>query len=151
MAGGRLAAVLDTIRLLVKAGIWVEIVTFLVPGFNDSPAELGEMAAFIHSVSPDIPWHITALHPDHLMRDRGPTPPDDLLAAAESGRKAGLRFVYTGNRPGLGFENTVCPACGADLVERNGYAVTRNRLAMGKAGSASCPDCGAAIPGIWAL
>jgi pyruvate formate lyase activating enzyme len=144
--GGNLPAVLDTIQHLHSAGIWLEIVTLVIPGYNDSDAELREIAEFIAHLSKDIPWHITAFHPDYKMRDRGRTAPATLLRAWETGRKAGLNYVYSGNLPGQveNTENTHCPDCGMVLIERYGFKVIVNRIS----GSA-CPQCNCAIPGRW--
>jgi pyruvate formate lyase activating enzyme len=144
--GGRLSVVLDTIRRLKKMGFWVEVVTLVVPGFNDSVEELRDTARFLVSVSEEIPWHVTAFHRDYRMTDPGDTPPEALIRAAEVGRKEGLQFVYAGNVPGRvgGWENTTCPGCGSLLVERFGYRILRNRLEHG-----SCPDCHRPIPGVW--
>ena len=144
--GGRLDVVLDTIRRLKEMGFWVEVVTLVVPGFNDSDEELRETARFLVSVSPDIPWHVTAFHGGYRMTDPDDTPPESLLRAAVIGREEGLHFVYAGNLPGFvgGWENTCCPGCKALLVERRGYRILRNRLRSG-----ACPDCGRGIPGVW--
>ncbi len=144
--GGRLDAVLRTIESLHAMGIWVEIVTLLVPGFNDSEGELTDIAGFIASVSTSIPWHVTAFHQDYRMTGNDPTPVRALLHAAEIGSAAGLHFVYAGNLPGrVGrWENTYCPACGELLVERSGFSILRNRVK-----DHSCPKCHDAIPGIW--
>ncbi len=144
--GGTLERVLWTIRALHERGFWLEIVTLLIPGFNDADEELREMAQFLVSVSPDIPWHVTAFHQDYKMTDAENTSTSTLLRAAEIGVAAGLRFVYAGNLPGrVGrWENTYCPGCKALLVERHGFRILGNRLANG-----SCPDCGRAIPGFW--
>jgi pyruvate formate lyase activating enzyme len=145
--GGRLSVVLDTIRQLHGVGLWVEVVTLVIPGFNDSREELQEAADFLASVSPDIPWHLTAFHPDYRMTDRGRTGPQELLQAIEIGREAGLRFIYAGNLPGLveNHENTYCPGCATLLVERCGFRVVRNLLA----GGGTCPGCRCPVPGIW--
>lgn len=144
--GGKLSAVLETIRSLHAKGFWIEVVTLIVPGFNDSGEELKKMAGFLASVSVSIPWHITAFHGDYEMTDRRPTDGETLMRAAEIGKEAGLKFVYAGNLPGRvsGLENTYCPDCRELLVERSGFTVTKNRLADG-----ACPRCRAAIPGIW--
>jgi pyruvate formate lyase activating enzyme len=144
--GGTLQSVLDTIQRLHAMGVWVEVVTLVVPGFNDSPEELGEIASFLASVSVDIPWHVTAFHQDYKMTDPGTTPAGTLVRAATIGREAGLRFVYAGNLPGLteGLENTCCPSCGALLIEREGFRVIQNRLANG-----ACPACATTVPGVW--
>jgi pyruvate formate lyase activating enzyme len=145
--GGTLERVLWTIRDLHRRGIWVEIVTLIIPGFNDSNEELRDVARFIASVSPDIPWHVTAFHQDYKMTDSANTDVATLLRAAETGKAEGLRFVYAGNLPGrVGrWENTYCPACEALLIERYGFRVQQNRLDNG-----SCPDCRRAVPGFWA-
>jgi len=99
-AGGKLHIVLDSIRRIKELGFWLEIVTLVIPGFNDSEKELRGAAKFIFSVSPDIPWHVTAFHPDYKMTDPPQTPAATLLRAYEIGRDAGLRYVYPGNIPG---------------------------------------------------
>ncbi len=146
--GGVLATVLDTIRRLHAGGFWMEIVTLIVPGFNDSDAELRDIARFLVSVSPDVPWHVTAFHPDYKMTDRADTTVATLLRAAEIGMQEGLRYVYAGNRPGrVGpFENTYCPSCRALLIERVGYRILQDRLT---ATSGRCPACAAPVPGRW--
>lgn len=144
--GGTLEAVLATIRSLHAQGFWVEVVTLIVPGFNDGTAEISELASFLASVSPDLPWHVTAFHADYRMAERAGTSADTLVRAAEMGRSAGLNFVYAGNLPGrLGdWENTRCPGCSALLVERVGFRVLSNRIAAG-----ACPECSRRIPGVW--
>ncbi len=144
--GGVLQNVLDTITLLWKKNFWVEVVTLVVPGFNDSEEELTDIAQFLSSVSPDIPWHVTAFHRDYRMTDPGNTPTSTLIKAAEIGNAAGLRFVYAGNRPGetRKYENTYCPSCGTLAIERKGFRIVKNTLVHG-----SCSKCGAAIPGRW--
>lgn len=146
--GGRIGPILETIRRLHQMGFWLEIVTLLIPGFNDSPGELARLADFLAGVSPDIPWHITAFHKDYKMTDPADTTPEMLLRAAEIGRRAGLRFIYAGNLPGQvgDLENTRCPNCRELLIERYGYRITSYRLAP----DGSCPSCGKAIPGRWA-
>ncbi len=146
--GGVLAHVLDTIRRAHDLGLWVEVVTLVVPGFNDSNEELMDAARYLASVSPDIPWHVTAFHPDYRMTDPDPTPARTLVRAAEIGQEAGLRFVYAGNLPGhVGeYEDTRCAACGRVLIERIGFAVVGYHLTA----DGGCPGCGKALPGIWA-
>jgi len=145
--GGRLAPVLDTVGRLQQMGFWVEIVTLVVPGFNDSVEELSEMAAFIAGVSPEIPWHVTAFHTDYKMENPD-TPRETLVQAAAIGRRAGLKFVYAGNRPGdVGeLENTFCPECHERLIERWGYFIRDYRLTA----QGACPKCKTRIPGRWA-
>jgi pyruvate formate lyase activating enzyme len=144
--GGTLDRVLWTVRALHEQGFWLEIVTLVVPGFNDSNEELRDIAEFLVSVSPDIPWHVTAFHPDYKMTDPPGTSAEALLRAVELGDRAGLRFVYTGNLPGQtrNRENTYCPGCQALVIERIGFTVLRNRIANG-----ACPACSRAIPGFW--
>jgi pyruvate formate lyase activating enzyme len=144
--GGTLQPVLDTIRGLKQRGIWVEIVTLIVPGFNDSDDELTKCAEFLAGVDPDIPWHITAFHQDYKMTANANTSARQLLRAYEIGRRAGLRFVYPGNIPGAvgDLESTHCPSCNAIVIGRTGFRVTSHRLINGH-----CPDCGTAIPGVW--
>jgi pyruvate formate lyase activating enzyme len=145
--GGTLSNVCETIEGLRARGFWVEIVTLLVPGLNDGEAEIRDLARFLAGVSPDIPWHVTAFHPDYRMRDRDFTSAGLLARAAGIGREAGLRYVYTGNRPGEvdGGEDTRCPSCARTLVRRHGFRVIEDLLtpAGGKCA------CGTAIPGIW--
>lgn len=145
--GGTLERVAWTIRALHEKGFWVEVVTLVVPGLNDSTEELRDIARFLVSVSPDIPWHVTAFHPDYRMDDRGPTPARALLRAAETGASEGLRFVYAGNLPGAvrGWENTHCPGCRAVLVERLGFRVLRCCIGL----DGRCPECRRVVPGIW--
>jgi len=145
--GGTLHNVLDTVVLLKAKGFWVEIVTLLIPGFNDSDEEVKDIARFLAGVSPDIPWHVTAFHKDYRMTDPDDTPASTLLRAATIGREEGLRFVYAGNLPGAvgDFENTRCPGCEAMLVERTGYRILGCRVTA----AGTCPDCGRAIPGLW--
>jgi pyruvate formate lyase activating enzyme len=144
--GGVLQNVLDTIKMVHERGFWMEIVTLLVQGFNDSLDEIKAMADFIAGVSPDIPWHVTAFHPDYKMTDPGATQVETLMRAAEIGYEAGLNFVYAGNLPGrVGKnENTFCPNCKATLIERYGFRILKNRIEAG-----ACPQCSARIPGRW--
>lgn len=146
--GGRLAPVLETIERAWELGYWVEVVTLVIPDFNDSNAELREMAAFIASVSVDVPWHVTAFHPAYKgSTGARPTSPDDIARAAQAGVDAGLRYVYAGNLRGAlaELENTRCPSCRATLIGRSGYTVRENRISA----SGKCPDCDEAIAGIW--
>ena len=144
--GGVLENVLSSIRMVYERGFWLEIVTLIIPGFNDSADELKAAADFIAGVSPDIPWHVTAFHQDYKMTGPSNTTVDTLMQAAQIGCDAGLRYVYAGNLPGrVGeYENTVCPGCKATLIERYGFRILSNRLKGGR-----CPDCDTAIPGRW--
>jgi pyruvate formate lyase activating enzyme len=145
--GGRLAPILETITWLHRAGVWVEIVTLLIPGFNDTDAELRALTAFVAGVSPDIPWHVTAFHQDYRMSDAPNTTAAMLRRAADIGGEAGLRYVYAGNRPGRvgDLEHTKCAACGELLVRRHGYLIQEYRLTA----SGACPACDTPIPGRW--
>jgi pyruvate formate lyase activating enzyme len=145
--GGVLDHVLDSIRRAHDLGLWVEVVTLVVPGFNDSTDELMEAAQFIRSVSADIPWHVTAFHPDYKMIDPPPTSVKTLLRAAEIGQEAGLKYVYAGNIPGrVGeYESTYCPQCRAPLIERQSYVIQRYQVTA----QGACPKCGSPVPGVW--
>jgi pyruvate formate lyase activating enzyme len=145
--GGQLKHVLWTIEALHQRGFWVEIVTLVVPGFNDSTAELWDTARFIAGVSRDIPWHVTAFHKDYRMHDPDNTSIDTLIRAAEIGAEAGLNFVYAGNIPGRveRWENTYCPQCRQLLVARTGYWIEDYHVTP----EGGCPRCGTAIPGVW--
>jgi pyruvate formate lyase activating enzyme len=145
--GGVLQNVLTTIRMAYEMGLWVEVVTLVVPGYNDSPDELMEAAGYIASVSRDIPWHVTAFHPDYKMTDPGATSVEVLLRAAEIGIEAGLNFVYAGNIPSRlnPYENTICPQCHSVLIERSGFSLLRYQITS----EGNCPHCNTSIPGIW--
>ena len=144
--GGRLDRILDTIPRLVELGFWVEIVTLVIPGFNDSDAELDGIARYLAGISPDIPWHVTAFHKDYRMTDPENTPASTLVRACARGRDAGLRYVYAGNLPGrVGpWENTHCPSCDLEVIERRGFEVRAMRMQSG-----SCARCRTAIAGVW--
>ena len=145
--GGRIGPILDTIRRLQAMDVWLEIVTLLIPGFNDSRDEIDRLTAFVASVSPDIPWHVTAFHGDYKMTGPENTTADMLMRAAEIGIANGLRHVYAGNIPGAvgGLEDTRCRSCGTTVVARLGYHIRSYRLTP----DGCCPDCGASIPGRW--
>ncbi len=145
--GGKLASVVDTIKRAHAMGFWVEVVTLLIPGINDDPAELRDLARFLVSVSPDIPWHVTAFHGDYQMTGTRNTLASDLIRAAAIGRDCGLRYVYAGNLPGEvgGLEDTRCPSCGATVIARRGYRVSqRAQDAEGR-----CLACATPIAGYW--
>lgn len=144
--GCKLETVLDTIVRLKAMGFWVEVVTLIVPDFNDSYDELQSIGKFIAGVSPDIPWHVTAFHPDYKMTDHGRTRVEELDRAYDAGKEAGLHFVYQGNLPGSvgDRENTYCPSCHALLIRRHGFYVLENHMKGN-----TCPTCGAVIPGVW--
>ncbi|MFH2008454.1 MAG: AmmeMemoRadiSam system radical SAM enzyme [bacterium] len=141
--GARPGPVQRTIRRMRERGIWVEVTTLVVPGLNDSEGELRGIAGFLADVDPDLPWHVSRFHPDHELRDRGPTPPETLRRACEWGREAGLRYVYAGNLRGDDNESTRCPGCGARVIERQGFRLGRVALEGGR-----CTACGTAVAGI---
>lgn len=142
--GARLSPVLDTLRRMKKSGVFVEVTTLLIPGLNDDPAELAELAGFIRNdLGDDTPWHVSRFHPTHKLLDRPPTPHKTLGDAREIGQKAGLKFVYIGNIPGDNGENTFCPGCGRILIGRRGFAIMKNTIRDDR-----CPDCGAVISGV---
>jgi pyruvate formate lyase activating enzyme len=146
--GGRLQPILDTIRRLHQMGFWVEVVTLLVPGFNDSEDELKRLAEFLAGVSPNIPWHVTAFHKDYKMTGPQNTTAGHLLKAARIGRAAGLRYIYAGNLPGQvgDLENTLCHDCGEVLIRRYGYLISEYKIMA----DGTCSRCHAEIPGRWA-
>jgi pyruvate formate lyase activating enzyme len=145
--GGVLEHVTQSIRMVHERGLWLEIVTLLVPGFNDSDQEARRMARFICSVSPDIPWHVTAFHGDYKMTAPPNTVSARLVQVAEIGAQEGLRFVYAGNAPGQvgDWEHTWCPKCRHLLIARRGYLVREYNLTA----SGECPRCRTPIPGLW--
>lgn len=145
--GGVLQNILDTIKLAYEMDFWVEVVTLVVPGFNDSNDELMDTARYLVSVSRDIPWHVTAFHKDYRMTDPPNTKVETLIRAAEIGQEAGLHYVYAGNLPGSvdPYENTFCPKCGEVLIERLGYVI----LGYNITAEGTCPKCKTSIAGVW--
>ncbi len=145
--GAPLDHILDGIKMVHDLGFWLEIVTLVIPGFNDSTEELMDAAHFLRSISPDIPWHVTAFHKDYKMTDPDDTDVKTLIRAAEIGQEAGLHYVYAGNLPGrVGpYENTYCPKCNTPLIERVGYLIVDYQITD----QGACPKCDEKIPGIW--
>jgi len=145
--GGVRKHVLDSIQRAHELGLWVEVVTLVVPGFNDSNEELWDAARFLAGISPDIPWHVTAFHKDYKMTEPDNTPVKTLLRASEIGREAGLRYVYAGNIPGsVGeYESTFCPNCNKKVVGRRGFTIMAYNLTR----EGKCPHCGAKVAGLW--
>jgi pyruvate formate lyase activating enzyme len=145
VCGTRLKPVMRNIEHIVaRRRAWIEITTLLIAGLNDSDAELREMAAWLAGVSPDLPWHISAFHPDYQMLDRPPTSARALVRAWEIGKQAGLNYVYVGNVHDRDRESTRCPVCGQLLISRNWYNVSLHWREPG-----ICHGCGASIPGVW--
>ncbi len=142
--GARLQPVLDTLRLMKQQGIWVEVTTLVIPGLNDDPGELRELAAFIaQELGVDTPWHVSRFHPMYKMLDRGSTPVQTLERAWAIGKEAGLRYVYIGNVWGAKEEHTYCWNCGKRVIGRVGFSVRERHVRDGK-----CEYCGAAIDGV---
>ncbi len=142
--GARLAPVLDAIVAMRRAGIWLELTTLVIPGHNDSDAELRDLTRWIvDTLGPTTPWHVSRFFPAHRMRDVSPTPIATLLRAAAIGRAAGLAYVYVGNAPELRMEDTRCPACGFAVIERRGYRARTHLTSHG-----ACPACGRVLDGI---
>jgi len=145
--GGKLENILNGIRMVHQMGFWLEIVTLIIPGFNDGDEELGDIARFLAGLSPSIPWHVTAFHKDYKMQDPDNTTPQTLLRAARIGEAAGLEYIYAGNLPGRvkPYEDTRCPRCKSTLIRRIGYRILEDRLT----GVGRCFKCGQGIPGVW--
>lgn len=143
VCGAKLEPVKQNIKFFWDRGVWVEVTTLIIPGYNDSEEILREIAAFLAEVSPDIPWHVTAFYPTYKLRDAPPTSAGQLRKGVEIGRQAGLKYIYAGNIPGED-ENTRCPSCGEILIERLGFRVMRNSVSDGL-----CPKCGSRIAGVW--
>ncbi len=146
ICGAKLYPVLETVRLMKELGVWVEVTTLVIPGLNDSDGELRQIAEFIGSVDPDIPWHVTAFYPTYKMTDRRPTPVSSLRKARKIGLECGLHYVYEGNVPGEGGENTFCPSCKGEIIRRFGFNIRANSI-----GKSRCPHCSSKIDGVWEL
>ena len=145
ICGARLRPVLESILGLREQGVFIELTTLLIPGANDSEKELTELAEWVASgPGLDTPWHISRFHPTYRLTDRGPTPASSLKTAFRIGREAGLKYIYLGNVPGQGGEDTLCPSCGAGLINRQGFTVLQNNLDNG-----TCPQCGLTVPGVF--
>ncbi len=142
--GGDLKSVTDSIEFLHKKGVWLEVATLVVPGFNDSDEELSDIAQFIAGVSVDMPWHISAFYPTYKMMDRPPTDVQRIIGAEAIGRKAGINYIYPGNIAKEG--NTFCPKCGKMLIRRIGFVVTENYVTIT---GGYCPQCKYTVAGRW--
>ena len=141
--GARLEPVLESLRTLKRLGVWVEVTTLIIPGLNDDPGELRELARFVASLGPETPWHVTRFHPTYQLTDRRATPVETLQTARRIGLDAGLHYVYTGNIPGDEGENTLCPGCGATVLRRFGFSMHNVGLRDGR-----CTACGTKIAGV---
>jgi pyruvate formate lyase activating enzyme len=146
VTGGSLAAVKRNIELALSLGIWVEVTTLLIPGLNDSPAELNGLTAFLASLSPELPWHVSRFFPRHRQSHIQATPIPALEMAKGIGLDNGLRYVYVGNATKPGYGDTVCPSCRRTLIARTGYSIEKNDLGP----DGVCPHCRAKIAGRWA-
>ena len=144
ICGARLQPVKDTIRLMHGLGIWVEVTTLIIPGHNDSEKDLIDIAEFIASVDAGIPWHVSQFYPTYKLLDKPRTPVATLRKARELGLSLGLKYVYEGNVPGQGGENTYCPSCGKLLIKRFGYSILENHIRDGR-----CFSCATSLGGIW--
>jgi pyruvate formate lyase activating enzyme len=142
IVGAKVQPVLDTIKLMKKMGVWVEVTTLIIPGHNDSEELLRWIAEYIKSVDPAIPWHVTQFYPTYKLTDLPRTPLTVLRKAREIGLKTGLKYVYEGNVPGEGGENTYCPVCGELLIERFGFFLNKVTLRNGR-----CLKCNSEIDG----
>lgn len=142
----RLGPVLDCLRALVAAGVWVEVTTLVVPGMNDSDAELAQIADFVASLGAHVPWHVSRFHGDYRMDSTPPTPLERLESATRLGKAAGLKYVYCGNVAGQADESTRCPSCGNVVIDRVGFAVRGVDMDAGR-----CGNCGETIEGVWSL
>ena len=141
--GAGLQTVLDSLKKIKSLDIWLEVTSLLIPGINDDPAEITEMAEFIaEELGPDTPWHISRFFPHYKLADTPPTPPETLQMAYETGKNAGLDYVYMGNIAGE--SDTTCPNCGQVLIRRMGYQTRMGNLRVGKCGACQHP-----IPGVW--
>ena len=140
----RIEPVKENIKKIWEMRIWIEVTTLIIPGFNDSEKELEQIAEFLANISPDLPWHISAFYPAYKMLDTLPTSQKNLVKAYNIGKKAGLKYVYTGNIPDVDYESTFCPKCNKKIIERMGVECLKNYLKKGK-----CPECGQKITGRW--
>jgi len=143
ICGARLEPVLSSIKLAKELGIWVEATTLVIPTLNDSAGELKQIAEFIKGVDPDIPWHISQFYPTYQLTKLPRTPVETLHLARDIGLQAGLHYVYEGNVPGRGNENTYCHSCGTLLIERWGYSIIKNIIEDGR-----CPSCKSSVAGV---
>ena len=147
LCGARLAPVLDTLVYLKhETDVWFEITTLLIPGRNDSDAELEGLSKWVaRELGLDVPLHFTAFHPDYKMTDVPPTPPTTLSRARQIAQAEGLRYVYTGNVHDREGGTTYCPSCNAALIVRDWHRILKHRVTA----NGACGECGVAIPGVF--
>ncbi len=147
ICNGQLAPVLETLQYVAReTDVWLEITNLIIPGENDSQAELQEMTAWIvEHLGPDVPLHFTAFHPDFRMLDHPSTPPATLRRARAIALAAGVRYAYVGNVPGEDGETTYCHACGQELIGRTGYELVAWHLTA----DGRCPACGTPCRGVF--
>jgi pyruvate formate lyase activating enzyme len=145
--GGNLHDVLETIKMVYEFGFWMEVVTLIVPGWNDSEEELRTASRYISSISNKIPWIVWNFHKDYNMHSPDDATFNDVSRAASIGRSEGLLFTYAGVQPGLvgDFEKTKCPCCNKIVINRTGYQLTDYAIDL----AGNCSFCGFEIPGIW--
>ncbi len=142
--GAKLGPVLKTLEVMKEMGVWLEVTTLLIPGLNDDPTELRDLARFLANLDPGIPWHISRFHPTYRLTNIPSTPVATIRRARDLGYEAGLQYVYTGNIHGDEGENTFCNYCRAPLINRTGFFTSKNRIEDGR-----CTSCGKEIPGYW--
>ena len=142
ICGAKVSHVLDTIKLMREYNIWVEVTTLIIPTLNDSDDELKQIAEFVYSVGPEIPWHISAFYPTYKLKDKPRTPAATLKKARKIGFDAGLRYVYTGNIPGDEGEDTLCYNCKTMLIDRHGYEILKYDIKDNR-----CPKCNTIVDG----
>ncbi len=141
---GHLQPVLDAMKWIAKSSIWLEVTTLVVPGQNDDPGELKELAHFIaHELGTGVPWHISRYRPDYKYDQSPPTPVATIEKTLQFGKDAGLKYCYAGNIMGHDSESTYCPECGKQVIIRSGLTIRSNKIKDGK-----CPDCSCEIPGV---
>jgi len=144
LTGGRLQPVLDSLRTYRDEGVWLEITHLVVPGWTDKPEEIKQMCGWLAGNGfKDTPLHFSRFQPQYKLEHLPPTPAGILTRAVEIARSAGIRYVYMGNMPGSGFDDTICPSCGKKVVDRSGYRIVAQNLKDGRC------SCGALIPGVW--
>ncbi|MDD1752392.1 MAG: AmmeMemoRadiSam system radical SAM enzyme [Methanotrichaceae archaeon] len=143
VCGARIEPVKHNIELMWDKGIWIEVTTLIIPGYNDSDGQLRELAEFIAGVSADMPWHLSAFYPTYKMTDAPPTGIEALRKGVRIGQEAGLKYIYAGNMPNE-YEDTKCPDCGEVIIERRTFGIMKNSML-----NEHCPKCGSLIPGVW--